>query len=75
LIGNAIGKPVKLFWVPGWLLKIPAFIFGKTQELNRLCSSLQVNTSKARNELNWQPTVSPEQGMKKLDQNSAARID
>jgi nucleoside-diphosphate-sugar epimerase len=75
LIGNAIGKPVKLFWIPGWLLKFCASIFGKRRELNRLCGSLQVNTSKARTELNWQPAVSLEQGLNKLDQNNTAGID
>lgn len=75
LIGNAIGKPVKLFWVPGWLLKIFAFTFGKTRELNRLCGFLQVNSSKARTELNWRPAVSLEQGLNKLDQNNTAQID
>lgn len=55
LIRKAMGKPVRLFKLPLWLLKCLALLLGKSAELDKLVSSIQLDVSKANTLLNWQP--------------------
>lgn len=64
-LGEALGKPVKLFSIPLWMLKISAILLGKRDVLRRLCDSLQVDISKACDLLGWQPPVSVDDALKK----------
>lgn len=55
---------------PAWLLPVPVFLFklagkltGKSAVVDRLIGDLQVDSSKARQLLNWQPPYSLEQGV------------
>lgn len=64
-IGRALGKPVRLVPVPEVLLKVLAVMSGRREELQGLCGSLQVDISKARELLGWEPPVSLEDGLKK----------
>ncbi|WP_340121608.1 SDR family oxidoreductase [Methylobacter svalbardensis] len=64
-MGNALGKPARLFPMPIWLLKAGAMLLGKRDMAQRLCNSLQVDISKARDLLGWQPPVSVDEALKK----------
>lgn len=64
LLGEALGKPACLFRVPVSWIKLVASLIGKQNISQRLCSSLQVDISKAKNLLNWKPPVSVEEGLR-----------
>ena len=63
-LGRALGKPVRLVSVPEVLLKMIAVLSGRRGEVERLCDSLQVDISKARKRLGWEPPVSLEEGLR-----------
>lgn len=62
-VANAMGKPARLLPVPSGLLMLGASLFGKKAVAKRLLGSLQVDISKARELLGWQPPVSVEEGL------------
>lgn len=64
-LGNALGRPAKLFSVPLWLLKTGAFLLGRRNVAQRLCNSLQTDISKAHDLLGWQPPVSVDEALQK----------
>lgn len=64
-IGKALGKPTRLIPVPQGLLMVAARLLGKADVARRLFGSLQVDTSKARNLLGWEPPVSVEEGLRR----------
>ena len=64
-MGKALGKPARLLPVPEWLLKGGLTAIGKGAIAQRLCDSLQVDISKARNVLGWNPPLSVDEGLKK----------
>jgi len=57
-MGKALGKPARLLSVPSVLLERGAQILGKQALSQRLCGSLQVDISKTRELLGWNPPVS-----------------
>lgn len=65
-IGVALGKPAKLLPVPVGLLKLGAAALGKADMAQRLLGSLQVDISKNRQLLGWQPPVSLDEGLKRV---------
>jgi len=56
-ISRALGVKTKLLPVPVPLLRVFAIMFRKQAAVDRLCSNLQVDISKARNRLGWAPPV------------------
>ena len=64
-MGNALGKPARLIPFPEGLLTLVAFFLGKKHVIQRLCGSLQVDISKTRELLGWNPPVSVEDGLRK----------
>lgn len=64
-VGKAVGKPARLIPVPQGLLMVAARLLGKTDVARRLFGSLQVDISKARNLLGWEPPVSVEEGLRR----------
>ena len=62
---RAMGKPSRLVPVPAGLLMFGATVLGKKAIAQRLLGSLQVDISKARNLLGWQPPLSVEEGLKR----------
>jgi len=64
-MSKALGKPAKLIPVPIWILKTAAILLGKRDMAQRLCNSLQVDISEARDLLGWQPSVSVDDALKK----------
>lgn len=64
-MGQALGKPARLIPVPPALLKLGAVLVGKPALAQRLCGSLQVDISKTRQLLGWNPPASVDEGLKK----------
>jgi UDP-glucose 4-epimerase len=59
-IGEALGRPARLFPVPVAMLRTAARLFGKAAECGRLCGSLEVDGSAAERLLGWRPRESVE---------------
>ena len=70
-VAKAAGKPSRLFPVPAALLKLTATVLGKRAVTDRLLGSLQVDISKAKTLLCWQPPVSVEEGLRRCFQVSS----
>lgn len=64
-VAKAMGKPSRLIPVPAWLLMLGATLLGKKTMANRLLGSLQVDISKAKDLLGWEPLISVEEGLKR----------
>ena len=56
-VADALGKEPRLLPVPTGLMSFAARLIGKGDVANRLFSSLQVDSSKARDLLGWQPVI------------------
>ena len=65
-IGKALGKPVRLIPFPVSLLIFAASLLGKKAVIHRLCGSLQVDISKTRTLLGWEPPISLDEGLRKV---------
>jgi nucleoside-diphosphate-sugar epimerase len=63
-MGNAMGKPARLIPFPSGLLILVATLLGKKYVVQRLCGSLQVDISKAREMLGWVPPVTVDEGLR-----------
>ena len=64
-VGRAMGKPARLMSVPAGMLMFGAGLLGKKAVAQRLLGSLQVDISKARNLLGWEPPLSVEEGLRR----------
>lgn len=67
-LGEAQGRPVRLFWLPRQLLKIGAITLGKKRMYHRLFDSLQVDDTTTRQRLDWSPPLSLEDGLRRCFQ-------
>lgn len=72
-IGKAAGKPVRLIPVPPGLLLFGAGLLGKKAIAQRVLGSLQVDITKARELLGWQPPISVEEGLRRCFEAESAR--
>lgn len=64
-VAKAMGKPSRLIPVPqSWLL-LTAILLGRQAVAQRLFGSLQIDISKARNLLGWEPPVSVDEGLRR----------
>jgi len=63
-ISTALGKPARLIPVPVGLLEVGAAMVGKRDLALSLCGSLQIDISKTRNFLGWNPPISLRAGLK-----------
>ncbi len=54
-IAHSLNKPARLVPVPEWMMKLGGKMVGKTEQIKRLCGSLQVDSSKIRTVLDWSP--------------------
>ena len=64
-VGRAMGKPARLVPVPAGMLMFGAGLLGKKAVAQRLLGSLQVDISKTRNLLGWEPPLSVEEGLRR----------
>ncbi len=63
-IAAFMDQPTRFFPFPPKLLHFGAKLLGKEQVVDRLCGSLQIDISKARQVLGWKPSVSVDEGLK-----------
>lgn len=62
-LASAMGAPCRLLpCPPGWL-RLAGKLAGKTQQLERLLGSLQIDGDKIRHDLDWEPPYSLRQGL------------
>jgi len=64
-VGRTMGKPARLIPVPAGMLMFGAGFLGKKAVAQRLLGSLQVDISKARSLLGWEPPLSVEEGLRR----------
>lgn len=62
-LGAAMKHPARLLPCPQALLKLAGRLSGKSDQVERLLDSLQVDRSKIRRELGWQPPFSLHNGL------------
>lgn len=60
----AMGKKAHLIGIPENVLKVGGLLLGKRDMSERLCGSLQVSISKARNLMGWVPPMSVDEGLR-----------
>lgn len=59
----ALGVPVRLFPVPVSLMQLAGRLTGKSGAINQLTGSLAVDSSRIRQELEWKPPFTMEEGL------------
>lgn len=64
-LATYLNVPARLFSVPEILLRLVGKLAGKDQELERLITSLVVDSSKIRYELGWSPPCTFSQGLQR----------
>ena len=62
-LAAAMKIPARLFPCPPVLLHMAGKLLGKSEQIERLLGSLQVDSDKMRRDLNWQPPYSLQQGL------------
>jgi nucleoside-diphosphate-sugar epimerase len=65
-IAKALGKPARLLPVPEWLIQISGKLTGKSAQVHRLCSSLQVDSSHIRKTLDWKPPITMDEELERV---------
>jgi UDP-glucose 4-epimerase len=63
-MSQALGKPFRLLSVPLWCYRLVGKLTGKTDVVDRLLGSLQVDISHTKETLNWAPPQTLQQGFK-----------
>ena len=64
-MARAMNRPARLLPVPVWALQAGALLLGKGDAVQRLCGNLQVDISKSRTLLGWNPPVSVDEGLRR----------
>jgi len=64
-LGEAAGKPARLFSVPPAFLRFGAKILGKQALADRLLGNLQVDITHTKETLNWTPPITVEEGLRR----------
>jgi UDP-glucose 4-epimerase len=67
-MGASLGSPARLIPVPTSLLEAGSALLGKRDAAQRLCGSLQVDISKTRELLGWNPPISVDEGLRRTAQ-------
>ena len=63
-LGDAMGRPARLFPWPPALLKLAGRMVGKADQVERLLGSLRVDSGNIRRELGWVPPYTLRQGLR-----------
>lgn len=63
-LSSAMGLPTRLFHCPLMLMWLAGRLIGKSDQIDKLVSSLQVDISKIRRELCWEPPFTLDEGLK-----------
>jgi len=62
-IANAMRCRARLFYIPDSLLKFGLIALNKPEIYQRLCGSLQLDSTKTQQHLNWAPPISVDEGL------------
>ena len=60
---QVLGQPARLVRVPVWILLAAGKLTGQSASIERLCSNLQVDITRARELLGWQPPLTVAEGL------------
>ncbi len=63
-MGSALGRPVRMFSFPPFMIRLGGRLLGKSSEVERLLGSLMVDCSNIKRELDWKPPYTMDQGLK-----------
>ncbi|MBW2664241.1 MAG: NAD-dependent dehydratase, partial [Deltaproteobacteria bacterium] len=63
-IAYSMRRPAMLYFFPSKFIQLAARFFGKSAIVDRLVSSLTVNISKIKRDLNWKPPYTMDEGLK-----------
>ncbi|KVP78397.1 NAD-dependent dehydratase [Burkholderia ubonensis] len=63
MLGDALGKPARLFPVPTGVLRALGRLTGRSAAIDRLTGSLQLDTGRIRRVLDWRPPYTTRQGL------------
>ncbi|WP_175722009.1 UDP-glucose 4-epimerase family protein [Burkholderia anthina] len=63
MVGDALGRPARLFPVPLAALRLAGRLTGRRAAIDRLTGSLQLDTSRIRRVLGWHPPYTTRQGL------------
>ncbi|WP_042584525.1 UDP-glucose 4-epimerase family protein [Burkholderia sp. MSHR3999] len=63
MVGDALGRPARLFPVPLAALRLAGRLTGRSTAVDRLTGSLQLDTSRIRRVLDWKPPYTTRQGL------------
>jgi nucleoside-diphosphate-sugar epimerase len=69
LIAKSMGQPIRLFPFPVRLLRLVGRMIGCLCEVDRLVSSSQVDIVATSHLLNWAPSITVEEGVRRMFQN------
>jgi nucleoside-diphosphate-sugar epimerase len=69
-IADGLGMPARLVPMPPALLRLGARLVGRERLADSLLASLQVDASRARRLLGWDPPVAPAEGVRRAAQES-----
>ncbi|GAB1234036.1 UDP-glucose 4-epimerase family protein [Ferrigenium sp. UT5] len=72
-LGKAMGRPARVFLCPPALLKLAGRLTGKSDQVERLLGSLQVDSGKIRRELGWVPPCDLARGLQETVAGSRAK--
>ena len=64
-MSHALGRPVRLFYVPLTLLKLMLTLRNRVGIYQRLCNSLQLDMTKTQQLLGWTPPISVDEGLRR----------
>lgn len=62
-ISSALSRKPRLFPVPVWILKVLGALSGKSETIDRLTGSLEINDEKIRSVVGWTPPYNMLQGL------------
>ncbi len=65
-IAHALARPARLMPIPEWAMKLGGMITGKTDQVSRLCSSLQIDSSRLSRTLGWVPRCSMQEELARI---------
>ena len=66
VITSAMGRTPRLFPFPISILKLIGFVTGKSYEMGRIINSMQIDIDYTKKILNWSPSVSVKEGIRKM---------
>ncbi|MDN7931017.1 NAD-dependent epimerase/dehydratase family protein [Burkholderia metallica] len=63
MVGDVLGRPARLFPVPVAALRLAGKLTGRSAAIDRLTGSLELDTSRIKRVLDWQPPFTTRQGL------------